>query len=86
MKSSTHEIVINTGPVIALVAATDSLGWLASLYRNVWLPHEVEEELSAGGTLAPEPALLRLAEWADLIVDSRNAMARIEKCNRIVKA
>ena len=61
MKSPTHEIVMNTGPVIAQVAATDSLGWLSSLYRNIWLPHEVIEELSAGGPLAPEPAQVRAA-------------------------
>ncbi|MBP7950722.1 MAG: DUF3368 domain-containing protein [Verrucomicrobiales bacterium] len=62
MKSSTPEIVINTGPVIALVAATGKLDWLASLYQNVWVPGEVDEELSAGGPLAPEPALVR-ATW-----------------------
>lgn len=61
MKSHTHDLVINTGPIIALVAATGSLGWLASLYRNVWLPHEVDEELSVGGPISPEPALVRAA-------------------------
>lgn len=61
MKSNTHEIVINTGPIIALVAATDSLDWLALLYRKVWLPHEVAEELLAGGVLSPEPSWVRAA-------------------------
>lgn len=61
MKSSTLELVINTGPVIALAAATDSLLWLASIYQNVWMPHEVYEELSAD-SLAPEPSLVLAAE------------------------
>lgn len=61
MKSSTHELVINTGPVIALAAATNSLFWLGSLYRYVWMPHEVYGELAADPT-APEPALVLAAE------------------------
>jgi predicted nucleic acid-binding protein len=61
MKSSTHELVINTGPVIALAAATDSLLWLASLYQEVWMPHEVYEELSVD-PIAPESALVLAAE------------------------
>lgn len=44
-----REIVINTGPVIALVAATGSLNWLAALYRIVTIPHEVFAEIDAGG-------------------------------------
>lgn len=36
------EIVINTGPIIALVAATGSLEWLSQLYTRVWIPQEVE--------------------------------------------
>jgi predicted nucleic acid-binding protein len=59
MKSSTPELVINTGPIIALVAATHSLDWLGSLYQNVWMPEEVYDELLAGGSLSPEPALVR---------------------------
>jgi len=55
------EIVINTGPVIALVAATGSLGWLSQLYARVWIPHEVQAEIAAGGPGVPELAALHHA-------------------------
>ena len=58
MKSATREIVINTGPVITLAAATNTLLWLTSLYQNVSMPHEVFQNLSAGRRLAPEPAFV----------------------------
>ena len=45
-----RDIVINTGPVIALVAATDSLEWLTTLYNQVWIPYEVSLEIAAGGS------------------------------------
>jgi predicted nucleic acid-binding protein len=48
------ELVINTGPVIALVAATDSLDFLSDLYDHVLVPHEVEREVLAGGPDTPE--------------------------------
>lgn len=53
-----REIVINTGPIIALVAATGSLSWLAELYESVWVPHEVHSEILAGGVEVPELAAL----------------------------
>lgn len=49
-----RDIVINTGPVIALVAAVDSLEWLPSLYGRVWIPYEVSREIAAGGADNPE--------------------------------
>ena len=55
------EIVINTGPIIALVAATGSLEWLSQLYTRVWIPQEVQEELAAGGPGVPELEALRHA-------------------------
>ena len=61
MKSGTPELVINTGPVIALVAATGGLEWLAELYQTVWLPEAVYSELSAGGPGAPEPSRVQAA-------------------------
>jgi predicted nucleic acid-binding protein len=48
------EIVINTGPIIALVAATGSLEWLSRLYTRVWIPQEVQAEIAAGGPGVPE--------------------------------
>jgi len=53
------EIVINTGPLIALVAATDSLAVLSVLYSKVWVPHEVYCEIKAGGSAAPEIEALK---------------------------
>ena len=34
MKLPMREFVINTGPIIALVAATGSLKWLSALYQK----------------------------------------------------
>ena len=55
------EIVINTGPIIALVAATDTLTWLSALYQTVWMAREVFDELAAGGPNAPESGLVQAA-------------------------
>jgi predicted nucleic acid-binding protein len=46
---NTENIVINTGPIIALVAAIGELKVLASLYRKVLVPFEVIAELHAAG-------------------------------------
>jgi len=43
------EIVINTGPLIALVAATGDLAILRGLYSRIVVPYEVCREISAGG-------------------------------------
>lgn len=45
-----RELVINTGPVIALVAATGSLDVLTKLYDHVLIPGEVDREIFAGGS------------------------------------
>lgn len=42
-----RELVINTGPVIALVAATGTLKWLTEIYDTIWVPHEVDVEIRA---------------------------------------
>ena len=45
-------IVINTGPIIALIAATGGLSLLSKLYSRVIVPREVCDELLAnGGTM-----------------------------------
>ena len=46
---NTEIIVINTGPIIALVAALGELKVLSSLYRKVLVPFEVITEIRAGG-------------------------------------
>ena len=43
----TQEIVINTSPLIALVAGLGDLSIL-QIYEDVWVPFEVCDELSAG--------------------------------------
>ena len=45
----TTEIVINTSPLIALVAAWGDLKPLATLYQHVWVPLEVCQEVLRGG-------------------------------------
>jgi len=42
-------IVVNTGPLLALVAATGGLDVLRGLYREVLVPREVHAEILAGG-------------------------------------
>jgi len=44
------ELVINTGPLIALVGALEDLRILDSLYERVLVPHEVCQEIRAGGS------------------------------------
>ena len=41
----TRQLVINTGPIISLVAATGDLKLLDSLYDRVVVPFEVGEEI-----------------------------------------
>jgi predicted nucleic acid-binding protein len=53
-----RDIVINTGPIIALVTATGSLEWLPSLYRQILIPFEVLREIEAGGQGNPESCAL----------------------------
>ena len=69
-KSPMREIVINTGPLIALVAATDSLSVLSALYSKVWVPREVYDEIKAGGSAAPEIHALHTASDKVCICES----------------
>jgi len=45
-----QEIVINTTPLLSLIAATGSLDVLQILYSRVWVPLEVCEEVFKGGS------------------------------------
>ena len=43
------QIVFNTGPILAIVAATGGLKVLKSLYKKVVVPKVVSEELLCAG-------------------------------------
>lgn len=48
-------VVINTGPIVALVAALEGdLALLGKLYESIVVPREVWEELGSGGPTSPE--------------------------------
>ena len=44
-----RELVINTGPLLALIAGTGDLSLLGQLYKRVLVPFEVCQEIEAGG-------------------------------------
>ena len=46
---SNKQIVINTGPIISLIAARQGLDFLNSLYKNIIIPKEVVDEINEGG-------------------------------------
>ena len=58
----THDIVINTGPIIALVAALGHLRVL-QIYRQAWVPDEVSQEIRAGGATQFAVAEFEAAHW-----------------------
>jgi predicted nucleic acid-binding protein len=55
-------IVVNTGPILALLAC-DRLWVLRKLYDQVWAPHEVCEEITAGGQESFGYAAFLGADW-----------------------
>ncbi len=59
----TNKIVINTGPLIALVAAWGDLTILSSLYTQVLVPFEVCQEMLAGGAVRFAAAQFEAANW-----------------------
>lgn len=58
----TQEVVINTSPLIALVAATGDLRVLQN-YRQAWVPFEVSQEIAAGGAAQFALAEFKAAHW-----------------------
>ena len=59
----TKRIVINTGPIIALVAALGDLKVLRLLYIEVMVPFEVCQELLTGGAHSFAVAQFNEADW-----------------------
>jgi predicted nucleic acid-binding protein len=57
-----EEIVINTGPALAIVAALGSLNIL-QMYRRVWVPWEVCQEVVTGGPSGFAVAEFQAAHW-----------------------
>jgi predicted nucleic acid-binding protein len=58
----TRDIVINTGPILALVAALGDLRVL-QMYREVWVPDEVGQEIRGGGAARFAVAEFEAANW-----------------------
>ena len=56
-------IVINTGPLLALVATLGDLAVLKDLYRNVHVPFEVCQEIRAGGVAGFAVEQFEMATW-----------------------
>lgn len=57
-----QDVVINTGPILALVAALGDLQVL-QMYRRVLIPLEVSVEVAAGGTARFGTAEFDAAHW-----------------------
>jgi predicted nucleic acid-binding protein len=60
---STSQIIINTSPLIALVAAMGDLKILESLYTDVLVPFEVCQEILIGGTTGFAITEFESASW-----------------------
>lgn len=78
-------LVINTGPILALVAACGDLQLLDKLYKTVLVPHEVVQEVSANGpnrfAVNQFEAATWLRKWPDEVTVSsflRNTLDRGE--------
>ena len=61
----TEKIVIDTAPLISLVAALGDLKVLESLYSQVLVPFEVCEEILAGGSSRFAVAEFEAADWLE---------------------
>ena len=59
-----REVVINTGPVLALAAAAH-LELLRELFGKIIVPHEVVQEIEAGGRTQFAREEFRAASWLD---------------------
>lgn len=60
---STSQIIINTSPLITLVAAMGDLKILESLYTDVFIPFEVYQEILIGGKTGFAVNEFQSASW-----------------------
>jgi predicted nucleic acid-binding protein len=65
-------LVINTGPLIALVAAVGELTVLKHLYRRVVVPHEVCREILAAGADGFAAPQFSAASWLERLESPRS--------------
>lgn len=63
---SAEEIVINTSPTVALIAALGDLRVL-QMYRRVWVPLEVAQEIRAGGSTGFAIDEFAAAQWLSVM-------------------
>lgn len=59
----TRQIVVNTGPIIVLVAGTGSLDVLRFLYGTIYIPFEVEQEIVVRNATMFGALEFQAAEW-----------------------
>ncbi len=62
----TDELVINTGPLIALTAALEDLKIL-KMYTRVWVPYAVQQEILHGGAQGFAVAEFQAATWLHVL-------------------
>ena len=75
----TTEIVINTGPILALTAALGGLEQLQGLYKRVLVPEEVHAELKAAGPTAFGVQSFERATWLTMSPRKIKLDAMLEK-------
>ena len=61
----TKEIVINTGPLLAMIASIGDLSFLEQMYKRVLVPFEVCREIEAGGSSGFGVNEFRTAEFIE---------------------
>jgi len=70
MPKRSKRIVINTGPLISLIAGLGDLTLLEKLYKEVIVPHEVKQEMLSAGKEAFGARVFYNNEWLDKLETS----------------
>jgi len=61
----TKELVINTGPLLAMIAGIGNLSFLEQMYKRILVPFEVCREIEAGGSSGFGVNEFRTAEFIE---------------------